>query len=74
MTSGVAAVELVLITFLSLGIGVIAAVLVLSAMMFITNKFAGGDFAILLLKVIPIVAGISAFVFSLRRLRTYMPD
>jgi hypothetical protein len=67
-------VELVLITFLSLSIAVIAAALALGAMMFITYEFGGGDFAILLIQVIPVLAAILAFIVSLKRLRAYMSN
>jgi hypothetical protein len=63
-----------LITFLSLGIAVMAALLALGATIVIASEFGGGDLAILLIMVIPIAAGISAFIFSLKRLRIYMSD
>ena len=63
-----------LIIFLSLGIALMAALLALGAMIFITAQFGGGDLAILLIMVIPVVAGTSAFIFGLKRLRIYMSD
>jgi hypothetical protein len=63
-----------LITFLSLGLALIATALAVAATLLLSYSFKLGDLGILLMMVMPLVAGVWTFIVSVRRLRTYMRD
>jgi hypothetical protein len=63
-----------LITFLSLGLALIAAVLAVAATLLLSYVLKLGDLGVLLTMVMPLVAGVRTFVVSVRRLRTYMSN
>ena len=66
--------ELVLVTFLTLGVALIAVALSFAATIFISYELRLGDLGILLMEVIAVAVGIWMFVFSFKRLRTYMSE
>ncbi len=61
----------VLDTFLSLGIAIIATAIAFVATALISYKFSLGFLALPLLVLIPAIAGICAFVVAFRRFRVY---
>jgi hypothetical protein len=67
-----AAGAVVLDTFLSLGIAIIAMAIGFAATALISYKFSLGFVTLPLLVLIPAIAGICAFVIAFKRLRVYM--
>jgi hypothetical protein len=63
-----------LITFLSPGLALIAAVFAVAATLLLSYALKLGDLGMLLTKVMPLVAGVWTFIVSVRRLRTHMSN